>query len=145
MDITVNKPPSPKSTLLRARSGTLSIRALKYFALEEKAGKIQCNLCKKLVSNSKTFNLVSHLKSVHKEVYDEIDKSAKPRTDTYFLIKRLKMLQNCTEIVALNGYSFSYIYCSGYQKTIHDQIQELEKICHRFEKQETNRIEKIYF
>lgn len=58
---------------------------------------------------------------VHNEIFEKIiDQKESPA------IKRLKLLQNCTEIVSVNGRPFEYLHDSGFQKIIQQQLAELK-------------------
>lgn len=69
-------------------------------------------------------NLTRHLKNVHPDIYiEKIDPQNHPNAMGE---KRLKLLQNLTEIVSVNGRPFNYLLDSGFMKVIKEDLQELE-------------------
>lgn len=106
-----------------------TIMSLKYFSEidQTKCGNIvkikthTCDLCGQQFNATKLWNLSNHLSVCHPEIYMKItaDKIEK------ISIKRLKLLQNCTEIVAVNGRPFSCLHDSGFQSIIAKTLKEL--------------------
>lgn len=91
---------------------TLVGRAKLFFKYEN--GKYKCEIdnCEKIISGTKGWNLVSHVKNVHEAVFfSEVSKREKNRK--YYAIKRLKFIQDCAELVTKNGRPFSLLKDSG--------------------------------
>lgn len=88
--------------------------------------KFRCKTCKSKVSGSKLYNLVSHLRHIHSEKYDEIyvpkDGSAVPLS-----VRQLNLLHNLVEIVSVNGRPFKSILDSGFQSIIRDEVNKLKE------------------
>lgn len=80
-----------------------------------------CKHCGQKYNGSKEWNLVKHLQFRHSNVYNDL----KLDDDTPE-VKRLKLLQNCTEIVGKNGRTFTYLLDSGFQAIIKGQLDELQ-------------------
>lgn len=108
---------------------TITEKSLEYFEFEKSIstengiGKnyYKCTLCKKQINGTKENNLASHLRVCNISIYSEISGGKKDPLP----IKRLKLLQNCTEIVTVNGRPFRTILDSGFQKTITNKLNKL--------------------
>jgi hypothetical protein len=109
----------------KTRKDSKADKALQYFTpVHNCANKShKCNLCEKFLLAKKTSNLVPHLKFCHKQIYDII--STPQNDEKYYLKKRLKFIQNCAEIVAINGRPFTYLNDSGFLKFIENDLNEL--------------------
>lgn len=57
---------------------------------------------------------------MHKSIYQEIISEKEP-----LLVTRLKVLQNCTEAVSVNGRPFKWIMDTGYRKQFQKTLDEL--------------------
>lgn len=105
-------------------------KSLEYFDFEQEIlGRLmyKCRLgeCAKMVNETKTANLVSHLKHVHPKIY--IEKINPAASDPKSIaLKRLEMVQACAEIVTANGRPFNSLLDSGFQLLIKDKLKELE-------------------
>lgn len=111
-----------------AEEDTLSKRTLDYFSVEVDAQNIEkhrCNLCDKLLVGKHTPNLTKHLRISHKNLKDVQEHLSKRSTES-FAIKRLKLLQACTEIVTVNGRNFKHLLDSGFQSVIEERLNELK-------------------
>lgn len=79
-----------------------------------------CNLCQQKYCGSKSWNLVLHIQKCHPNEYQKIAQKDSIK------LKRLIFLQNCTEIISVNGRSFSYLYDSGFRAVAKDKLAEFE-------------------
>lgn len=90
-----------------------------------------CKLCSNSVSSNEQNSYIfpSHLKRMHKDVYDKIieNSSTAAKNGNALEIKRVRFLQQCTEIVTINGRPFSSLYDSGFIKLTASLRDELEK------------------
>lgn len=80
-----------------------------------------CNFCNEPYCGSKESNLSKHLQRCEPSVYEEITGEKDSPA-----LKRLKFIQNCTEIIAVNGRPFSYLMDSGFQAMVKDIVHELK-------------------
>lgn len=121
---------SPITPRKRKRmEGTISDMSSKYFSEidQTKCGNIVrikthiCDLCGQQLNATKLWNLSNHLSTCHPEIYLKITADKIEKIPT----KRLKLLQNCTEIVAVNGRPFSCLHDSGFQSIIAKTLKEL--------------------
>lgn len=80
-----------------------------------------CKICSSKINGSKIWNLAMHLLRCHKEIYQRINEKMKEP----LAVTRLKILQNCTETVSVNGRPFEWIMDSGYRKQIQNILDEL--------------------
>lgn len=102
---------------------TITAKSLEYFtALTEDGTKnmFKCKICNSPINGTKQHNLSQHLKSVHLDIYNEIGGQSK-----HISVKRLELLQNLVEMVSVNGRPFSYIFDSGFQSIIRDEVSNL--------------------
>lgn len=81
----------------------------------------QCKICNVNINGNKLYNLASHLKHVHEDNYNKIS----DRNKETIQIKRLNLLQDLVEIIAVNGRPFSYILDSGFQSIIKKKVNKL--------------------
>lgn len=120
---------TPKKTPQKRKRAEDSIgsRAVKYFNkisetnLADDSSKTHiCVTCHTQINGSKEWNLAQHLQKCHIDIYQEIigDKDTPE-------IKRLKFLQNCVEIVCVNGRPFASLLDSGFQKIVQNTLEEL--------------------
>lgn len=123
------KPTTPRKR--KRQEGTLTEKALAYFEpieilLSPSSNKTHtCKLCKEHYNAQTQFNLVNHLMKAHGEIYETlIEQKESPA------IKRLKLLQYCTEIVSVNGRPFEYLHDSGFQKIVQKELAELKMAGH---------------
>lgn len=118
----------------RKRDGTVTEKTLPYFEKiqttnnsdsknnDVKSKKTHvCKLCNNELNGTREWNLSSHLLNCHYDVYLEATSDIKEPIP----IKRLKLIQNCTEIVTINGRPFSYLHDSGFKSIIKDTLTEL--------------------
>lgn len=81
----------------------------------------KCRLCSDELNGTKEWNLAKHISSVHQDVFLDISSGVKEP----IAVTRLKLLQNCLEIVAINGRPFSCLHDSGFQAAIQKTLEEL--------------------
>lgn len=81
--------------------------------------------CKKICNGSQSTNLTVHIKT-HKAFYEKniIGFVIDPKE---YAIKRLKCLQNCAEIISINGRAFKSLSDSGFQKLIGKKLNKLRR------------------
>lgn len=91
--------------------------------LGDKTHKCTIAGCSKRLVGTKNHNLVAHIKSQHEEIYS---KFINPKhNENYYKILRLKFIQSCCEIIAINGRPFSSLDDSGFTKIIQEKMDEL--------------------
>lgn len=106
--------------------GSYTERAARFFEIAKVGDKThKCNLCGKLINGTKPSNLASHLKCVHTEMYEKLILCEK--NPNYYEMKRVQFLQICTEIVAINKRSFSYLCDTGFRKAMENRLLELKE------------------
>lgn len=119
---------SPNKTPRKRKPNSITTKALFYFTrIETEDGESpckkthKCNLCKETFSGKKEWNLAKHMCSFHTEAYAEIstDHSEHPAVNC------LKLLQNCVEIVGVNGRTFTTLLDSGFQAIIQPKLSQL--------------------
>lgn len=108
---------------------TVSFKALEHFrsVTEEDSSndKIKthiCCHCNVQVNGSKGWNLAQHLQNCHLNIYEEI--TGQKETPE---LKRLHFIQNCVEIISVNGRPFSYLLDSGFQALVKEKLTELHE------------------
>lgn len=86
-----------------------------------------CELCNDIFNGKNISNLKSHLKSCHKNQYAELtsDENSEP-----IAVQRLRLIQNITEMISVNGRSFKSVLDSGFQKVIKGKLDFLQKNGH---------------
>lgn len=80
-----------------------------------------CRHCDAKISGSKEWNLAQHLQKCHDSIYEEIT-GEKDSVD----VRRLKFVQNCVEIVSVNGRPFSYLLDSGFASMVKDKLDDFK-------------------
>lgn len=83
----------------------------------------ECILCKLKLNGTKKSNLTSHLKVHHNGTYVKMMNKDKDS----FAVRRLKLLQHFTEIVAVNGRTFTHLLDSGFKKIIEPKLRKLHE------------------
>lgn len=81
--------------------------------------------CRKILNGKKTANLVCHIRVCHKDIYGK--KIAPKQSQHYYLYNRLKFVQNCVEMVTINGRPFNSLLDSGFQKCVEEELKELRE------------------
>lgn len=111
----------------KRREDTITEKAMAYFEgvdkqiIETLNKTHKCTLCGGLYNGQKHYNLVIHLSRRHEHIFEQISEQKEP-----LAVKRLKLLQNFTEIISVNGRPFEYLHDSGFQKIIEGQLEELK-------------------
>lgn len=108
---------------------TLTEKAMKHFEFERTVLGIngdekhfyKCLICLQSKNGTNNANLAAHLKSSHFAVFSEMYDGKKDPLP----IKRLKLLQNCTEIISTNGRPFNSLLDSGFQSIIRNKCEKL--------------------
>lgn len=111
----------------KTRKNSQTDKALTHFSTvddcDNKTHRCNVENCGKYLMAKKPSNLVAHLKSCQKPIYNEI--SAQKYDDKYYLKKRLQFIQNCAELVAINGRPFHCLTDSGFLKFVEKDANEL--------------------
>lgn len=94
---------------------------------------LKCKLCADRrvisISNYHYSNLTSHLKHIHKDVYNNyITDKNDYEVDIHLAAKkRLNLLQSCTELIAFKGAAFALIGSQEYLRGVQDTLDYLER------------------
>lgn len=80
----------------------------------------ECNVCKHKLNGTKPSNLSCHFQ-IHRNLYSKLDS-----LDESIEQKRLKLLFDCVEIVAINGNAFRRLSDSGLLSMISNTLDELK-------------------
>lgn len=80
-----------------------------------------CNICGVQLAGDRAWNLAIHLKHRHVDIFNKISAGIKEPLP----VVRLKILQNCTETVSVNGRPFEWIHDTGYRKQFQKTLDEL--------------------
>lgn len=124
---------SPNKTPRKRKSNSLTTKSLSYFTkIDTEDGESpykkthKCNICKETFCGKKEWNLSRHLSNNHAEVYAEIsmEQSEHPA------VSRQKLLQQCVEIVGVNGRAFKTLLDSGFQAIIQSKLSQLQASGH---------------
>lgn len=114
-----------KTKTEKARQYYTELDAQEVGYIAKKTHKCIIPNCGKLLSAANASNLVAHLRFCHKEIYaDEIIGSVNDAE--YYIKKRLKFVQNCAEMIAINCRPFSALLDSGFRKFIEEDFNELK-------------------
>lgn len=114
---------------MEERKDTLKAKVAKYFVLVNPAEsfyKCQIENCKKICNGSQSTNLTVHIKQKHKDFFAKNIKC--PVIDPKkYAVKRLKCIQNCAEMISINGRAFKSLSDSGFKKLIGNKINKLRR------------------
>lgn len=114
---------------------SLISRARHFFALESDGSSMyKCLLCNQIKSGKQLTNLVTHLKSMHKDEYS--NNVCNPEKS--YAVKRLQLLQNCVEKVTINKEPFQNILKSAFQKLIQRKLNKLNFAGHNLNLSDPN-------
>lgn len=105
-------------------------QALKFYTAfgEENVSKLfKCKICGGVKNGNKISNLVTHLKTVHNDVYSNEVKRSAVCSELTLKLERLQLLQICVELVTLNKQPFAAVLYSGFQKLISDKLINFDK------------------
>lgn len=88
--------------------------------------KFQCKVenCERVLCGKQPSNLTAHVKNCHK-IFFETNIRRPVTNPTAFAIKRLKYIQDCAEIIAINGCTFQFLCKSGFKNLIAEKVAEL--------------------
>lgn len=113
-------------------------RALKYFKRlkpdDKENTKFICEVekngkkCDSFLDGRYPYNLVLHLKKQHEEIFAKISSSSAQNEgmDASLQVKRLKLIQNLTDIVTVNGRPFAHLSDSGVVGLMGTDLKVLE-------------------
>lgn len=121
------------------KQATVGDKSLSFFDLackedeengEESGGILKfyydCKLCGKRINGKNLCNLGSHLFTTHREIYVEHIGDVEESIP----VERLRLLQNCVSMVALNGRPFTALTDFGFQEILKKQLNKFEKARH---------------
>lgn len=100
-----------------------------YFELvDEIKKKYKCNIgdCDGIVKAENPSGLVSHIKHVHGSLY-RAEINPEILDEKSIALKKLKFIQDCTEVVTVNGRSFSHLADSGLHGMANESIRILRE------------------
>lgn len=147
--------PNKNSPRKRKRmEGTITASSLKYFSIvnsDEEKEQVEigangetnskenkkthiCSFCKQKLNGLKEWNLVSHLKSCRRDIFIEISMDKNESIP----VKRLKLLQSCTEIVSINGRPFAFLHDSGFESVVKKELNDLRNGNHPLDLSDVN-------
>lgn len=92
-----------------------------------KSNQFKCLVlgCSKILCGKRIPNLCAHLKNKHFELYEtNVKSAADPKV---LALERLKLIQNCAEIITVNGRVFAALNDSGFKKIISDKLNFLHE------------------
>lgn len=81
-----------------------------------------CNLCDGPCNGTKEWNLAQHLRHNHPEIYAQIAPGIDPP-----LVDRLKFLQECVELVTVNGRPFACLSDSAFKSSHKTRLDKLHE------------------
>lgn len=87
----------------------------------------KCNIgnCQSVINGGQPTNLTQHLKQKHKDFFEMIIKSSDdPKS---LPVKRLKFIQNCAEMISINGRAFKSLSDSGFKKLVGEELHTLRR------------------
>lgn len=93
---------------------------------DEEEPKYRCKVenCSRVLCGKQRSNISQHVRNCHREFYNLNIK--RPVTSSKeFEIKRLKFIQDCAEIIAINGCSFRFLCQSGFKNLVAEKVNEL--------------------
>ena len=137
---TPNKPPVAPRKRKQAKQETIGDKSIPFFhdkIQREENGVMkdyyECRECGKNVCGSTTSNLGSHLFHKHRDIYMEHVGKVKESIP----VKRLKLLQNCVSIIALNGRPFTSLLDFGFQNIVSNQLKKFHAAGHSLDLKST--------
>lgn len=123
-------PTTPQKTPRKRKraENSLATKALEHFeiiSVEDFSQELNkthiCRHCNGKINGAKEWNLAQHLNKCHVDIYEQIT-GLKDSSE----VKRLKFLQNCVEIVSVNGRPFSHLLDSGFHAIAKEKLDELK-------------------
>lgn len=118
----------------RKKGQSLTDKVIVFFRLEDPIkNKYKCLIenCKESdLSGDKKWNLVSHVKTQHKSFFNHTFGNYQTIAVKKYSLsyRRLKQIQNCVEIVAVNANPFTILHESGVGGLLQDEL-DASKIC----------------
>lgn len=94
---------------------------MQYFTpVDEKTNIYRCALCKEEKSGKQKSNLTCHLQKRHNDIYiSEVVK----RAGVEAKMEQLLLIQNLTEVIAIDHLPFNFLKKSGFQRLISDKLK----------------------
>lgn len=106
----------------------LNFKVLRHYSEKLEIGMYECKLCDppKTISGRKKSNLVKHVRNLHPKAIDSSDECSELelRKDRLFII------QSLSEIVSVNGRSFSHLLDSGLLRILRKDLERLDEADH---------------
>lgn len=113
---------------INTKKQTLVGNALKFFdSVDGEIGFYTCEVegCNKKINGKSKSNLVGHLKEKHIATYNQSVAFTSNKVRNYELM-RLKLIQNFSEIIGINGRPFNSLVDSGFQKIYERKLLKLK-------------------
>lgn len=85
----------------------------------------ECTLCRKSINGTKRSNLLAHLKSVHRDIYESKINIQNPENDVK--VERLKCMQHLVELVTVNKMPFNLLLKYGFQNLIAEKLNTFDE------------------
>lgn len=131
MDKIIESPVKFGTPNKRKRESSVTAKCLEYFEFEKSVLNVEsnfggkkfykCKFCKELKNGTNEGNLAAHLKVCNPVVYSDITGGEKDPAP----VKRLKLIQNMTEMVTVNGRTFTALTDSGFLAILSKELDEL--------------------
>lgn len=86
-----------------------------------------CVLCTGKVNGTKSSNLVSHIKTVHPDIYLAKIKPSDKSSLANLRVKRLKLLQSCVKKTTIDQEPFAAILKTGFQEIVASKLKKFEE------------------
>lgn len=87
--------------------------------------KCKIGNCQSVINGGQPTNLTQHLKQKHKDFFETIIRSSDdPKS---LPARRLKFIQNCAEMISINGRAFKSLSDSGFKKLIGEELNTLRR------------------
>lgn len=103
-------------------------RALLFYKQNESNDEVfNCLICKKDKNGKKRSNLISHLKIMHVDKYNESVKRPDKSSLIELRIKRLKLLQSCVRMVTIDQEPFALLHKTGFKGIIANKLRKFEE------------------
>lgn len=115
------------TVLKMSRKISQNEKAKVYYDIVDRDKSIfKCNIddCGKQLTAKNPSSLVSHIKHVHIDIYRK-EINLEYLDAKTIEIKRLELIQQCAEIVTVNGRPFNYLLDSGFQNIIREKVEFL--------------------
>lgn len=86
-----------------------------------------CELCMGKVNGTKSSNLVSHIRTVHPDIYLAKIKPSDKGSLIHLRVKRLKLLQSCVKKTTIDQEPFAAIHKKGFQEIIASKLKKFDE------------------